>query len=117
VSGLAYADLNHDSGRDPGETGTGRAIWVKLVREPLPQTASQVVPADPVTGAFSFTSVSSSTYSLVLDDNATASDVTPAYPAGWIGTQGAPGVRSGLVVGEIDVANQDFGLWNGSTLD
>jgi uncharacterized repeat protein (TIGR01451 family) len=117
VSGYAYADLNHDLGKDPGENGTGAAIWVKLVREPLPQTASQVVSADPVTGAYSFTTVAANTYSILVDDNATATDVTPAYPAGWVGTQAAPGLRSGVVVGGLDVPNQDFGLWNGSTLD
>jgi uncharacterized repeat protein (TIGR01451 family) len=56
------------------------------------------------------------TYTLVLDDNATTSDVTATYPAGWIGTQASPGVRT-VNVAASDVVNEDFGLWHGSRVD
>jgi uncharacterized repeat protein (TIGR01451 family) len=114
VAGYAYADLDHDAARDVAEAGTGRAIWVKLVKEPLPATATQVTTADPTTGAYAFSAVAAGSYTVVLDDNATASDVTPAYPSGWIGTEASPGTRPGTVVNGTDLANQNFGMWNGS---
>jgi len=114
ITGYAYADLNHDAGRDPGEAGTARSTWVKLVREPLPQAATQVTTADPVTGAYALSFVAAGSYTLVLDDNADPNDVTPAYPSGWIGTEAAPGVRPGTMVNATDLSDQNFGMWNGS---
>jgi uncharacterized repeat protein (TIGR01451 family) len=116
VSGSAYRDLDHDATRDAGEAGTGAAIWIKLVSTGSPGSAWSVVSADPVTGAYTMPFVSAGTYTLVLDDNATATDVTPAYPAGFIGTEAAGGTRI-MVVASVDVPNQNFGLWPGSHVD
>jgi uncharacterized repeat protein (TIGR01451 family) len=116
VGGFAYSDLNHDAGRDPGENGTGAAIWMKLV--PAGGTsARQVVPADPASGAYTFTFVNAAGYDIVLDDNPSAADVTPGYPSGWIGTQNPAGVRPGLTVGATDVSDQNLGLWHGGRID
>jgi uncharacterized repeat protein (TIGR01451 family) len=68
-----------------------------------------------VTGAYAFGFVSPGTYTIVLDDNATVTDVTSTYPAGVIGTEGAGGTRS-AVVAAADVPDQNFGLWLGATV-
>jgi uncharacterized repeat protein (TIGR01451 family) len=117
VSGFAYSDANHDSGRDPGEDGTGAALWVKLVTEPFLAAADQVALVDPVTGAWSFAAVSAGPYSFILDDNGVASDVTPTMPTGWIATQAAPGARPGTLVASTELTNLDFGLYHGSRVD
>jgi len=115
VSGFVYRDADHDATRDAVEAGTGLAAWAKLVSSSAPGAAWAVASADPVTGAYAFPFVSAGSYTVVLDDNATVSDVTPTYPAGTIGTEGAGGVRSAVVAG-ADVPDQNFGLWLGATV-
>jgi uncharacterized repeat protein (TIGR01451 family) len=117
VSGYAYNDANHDAGRDAGEAGTGATLYVKLVTEPFLVSADQVATVDPSTGAWSFSTVSAGPYSFILDDNATATDITPTMPSGWIATQAAPGSRPGTLVGSTDLSNLDFGLYHGSRVD
>jgi uncharacterized repeat protein (TIGR01451 family) len=117
VSGTVYADLDHDAMRDAGEAGAGVATWVKLVPVSAPGSAQQVAAASPVTGAYLFASVPGGDFTLVLDDNASASDVTPSHPPGHIGTEAAPGLRPATVPGIGGLVNQDFGLWPGSRID
>ena len=57
------------------------------------------------------------TYTVLIDDNSNAADVTPATPAGWISTQSAPGSVSGLAVAAADLANVNFGYYHGSSID
>ena len=117
VSGVAYADADHDAGRDPAETGTGVAIWAKLVLASAPAVAQSVVAVTPATGDYAFTLVAPGTYTILLDDNALATDVAAAYPPGWIGTEAPTGVRAGVVVSAADVGGLDFGLWHGGRVD
>lgn len=117
VSGTVYADLDHDAMRDAGEVGAGVATWVKLVAVASPGMAQQVAAASPLTGAYAFASVSGGDYTLVLDDNALAGDVTPSHPPGHIGTEAAPGMRPATVPGIGGLVNQDFGLWPGGRID
>lgn len=114
VTGFAYADADHDGLRDATEAGTGLALFAKLILASSPATAQAVATVNVATGAYAFTFVVPGTYSIVLDNNATAADVTPTIPAGWLVLQAAPGVRTGIAVAAVDVAGQDFGLWNGS---
>jgi uncharacterized repeat protein (TIGR01451 family) len=116
VSGFGYADLDHDLARDAAEAGTGVALYVKLVAASSPANAQSVANVDPGTGAWVLGFVAAGTYTLVLDDNAVVTDVTAAYPAGWIATEAAPGTRV-LNVVATDVADQNFGLWHGSRVD
>lgn len=113
VSGYAYGDFDHDAMRDAAEAGTGASIWIKLVSTSSPATAWAVAAVNPATGVFTLPFVSTGSYSLVLDDNATLSDVTPAYPAGFLGTEASAGTRV-LAVLAVDVPDQNFGLWPGS---
>jgi uncharacterized repeat protein (TIGR01451 family) len=117
VNGFVYADADHDLQRDAGEAGVGVALYAKLIPASTPGSAQQVAAVSSVTGAYSFTFVSSGSYSIALDDNATATDVTPTPPAGWIPTEAAPGLRTGVTVAAADVNDQDLGLYHGSRID
>jgi uncharacterized repeat protein (TIGR01451 family) len=117
VAGFAYADGNHNAARDAGEAGTGASLWAKLVLESAPGSARQVAAVDPATGAYAFTFVNAGVYDVLIDDNASAGDVTPAVPGGWIGTETASGTWTGLAVAGADLANVNFGFYHGARID
>lgn len=117
VAGVVYADADHDALRDAGEAGTGLALFAKLVSAAAPLAAQAVVAVNPGTGAYAFTLVPPGTWSIVMDDNAGAADLTPTAPAGWIVTEAAPGLRTGIAVAAVDVSDQDIGLFNGSRIE
>ena len=116
VAGTVYGDANHNANLDGGEAGTGlTGLFVKLA--PFtggtcqsPATAAAAVGA--ATGAYSLPSVAPGAYCLILDGNSTLSDITPALPSGWIGTQNPSGVIN-LTVGTSPPAPQNFGLYQG----
>ncbi|MFS2037131.1 hypothetical protein ACEN8I_24110, partial [Polaromonas sp. CT11-55] len=120
VAGTVYADPNHNSNLDAGEAGIGgsTALWVKLA--PFsggtctgPATAAASV--NLTTGAYSLANVVQGSYCLILDGNATLSDITASYPTGYVGSQNPSGVIQ-LVVGGAPPSPQNFGLYSGSTL-
>lgn len=116
VSGTVYHDTNHNATREGTEVGCGIALYAKLV--PAGSAAGpalDVVTVDPASGAYSFANVANGSYSIVIDNNATASDVTPTLPAGWLGVEPPNPVRA-VTVTASDVTHQDFGLYNGSRL-
>jgi uncharacterized repeat protein (TIGR01451 family) len=115
LSGTAYVDADHDAQRDAGETGSGLALWAKLVATGG-TAAAQVTPVTAATGAYAFTFVSSGTWTVVLDSSSDPNDVVPGLPAGWLGTE-HPGGTLLAGINTTDVANQDFGLWHGSRVD
>ena len=117
LNGFAYADLNHNLARDAGEAGTGVAMWAKLILQSAPSSARQVAVVNPATGAYAFTFVNAGTYDVIVDDNNSAADVTPAVPAGWIGTETASGRWSGVAVAGADLSNLNFGFYQGSRVD
>lgn len=117
LAGHAYLDANHDLQRDAGEAGAGVPLWAKLVHASAPGTALAAAPADPVSGAYAFGLVATGMYALILDTNATLTDVTPTYPAGHLGTEAAGGVRAGVVIDTAPLSNEDFGLWFGSRVE
>ncbi len=116
LSGFAYADPDHDAQRDAGEVGTGQTLYAKLV---LNGTAlvRQTTTVNTATGAYSFTFVSAGAYDIILDQDPSAADLMPTYPAGWIGTEVSSGVRVGVPVNATDVSALDFGLYRGSRVD
>ncbi len=116
VRGAAYDDRDHNAQQDAGESGTGAALWAKLV--PAGGLgAQQVATVDPATGAYAFTFVNAATYDVVLDDNPDPDDLTAGRPAGWIGTETESGVLAGVIVAATDRSGLDFGLWHGSRVD
>jgi uncharacterized repeat protein (TIGR01451 family) len=115
VTGLAYADADHDGQRDGAEAGTGLALWAKLV--PVSAVAaSQVVAVDPATGSYAFTFVSAGAWSVLLDDSNSPADLSPGVPAGWLRTENASGSLL-TSVNATDVVAGNFGLSNGSRTD
>jgi uncharacterized repeat protein (TIGR01451 family) len=120
IAGTVYADVNHNGNLEAGESGIGGAspLFVKLVPLSGGVCTGPAVAAASVTlssGAYSLASVAAGSYCLVLDGNGTLSDVAPAYPAGWIGTENPTGVIQ-MTVGAAPPAPENFGLYNGSTL-
>lgn len=119
VSGTVYSDPNYNANLDSTETGTGvTSLFVKLTPSSGgmctgPATAAAAV--TPGTGAYSLAGLAQGNYCLVLDDNSAMTDITPAVPAGWIGTQNASGVIQLSVIGAPPSA-RNFGLFKGSTL-
>jgi uncharacterized repeat protein (TIGR01451 family) len=115
LAGTAYEDLDHDAGRDPGETGSGLALWAKLVAAGG-TSATQVAAVAAATGEYAFTFVPAGTWTVVLDDTNDPGDVAPGLPAGWIGSE-HPGGTLLATINATDVAGRDFGLWHGSRVE
>lgn len=114
VTGTVYEDANVNVQQDAAETGTGLVLYVKLVNTSTPAgPASAAALVDPVTGAYTLTPVPNGTYTLVLDDNNTLSDVTPTIPPGWTATEAAIGLRTPVAVTNVPLPNQNFGLYHG----
>ena len=116
VSGAVYEDVNHNASQDGSETGTGLTLYAKLVPATQPAgPALAVVAVTPSSGAFSFPSVAAAGYVVVVNTNAAASDVAPAMPSGWLGTE-APTLSRSFTLGVADVPGQRFGLFHGGRL-
>ena len=116
ITGSVYGDTNHNGHIDPGEAGTGLgSLYVKLA--PFSAGACQApattaVLADATSGAYTVPGVPPGSYCLVLDDNATLTDIAPSDPAGWVGVEAATGIRQ-LNMGSSVVTAQNFGLYKG----
>ncbi|HEX8833987.1 MAG TPA: hypothetical protein VF719_07285, partial [Abditibacteriaceae bacterium] len=79
-------------------------------------TAAQAVAVNSATGAYSFSGVGQGTYTVILDNNNTLTDVTPSIPSGYISTEGSNGQRTGLVVTTSSLTNVNLGLYHGSRI-
>ncbi len=116
ISGVVYADDDHNGNLGNNETGTGLAtLFVKLVPQNS-AVATQAVAVNPTTGGYQILGVATGNYTVVLDDNNTLTDITPAIPAGYIATQAPTGAIDVTVPDNTNVINQNFGLFNGSKL-
>jgi uncharacterized repeat protein (TIGR01451 family) len=115
VSGSVYQDSNHSARQDSGETGTGLALYAKLVATATPTVATAVVSVDPTSGSYSFSSVLPAGYAVVISTDGTAAQVTAVAPAGWVGTE-APSLTRSVTVSTAHVSGQRFGLYHGSKL-
>jgi uncharacterized repeat protein (TIGR01451 family) len=118
VSGFVYSDVNHNSSLDGGENGTGLTLHVKIAPSSggtCNGPATQAVAANPATGAFTFATISSGDYCLILSDNSNLSDIIPTTTVGWIGTETASGIRQ-ITVAAVALANQNFGLFHINTI-
>jgi uncharacterized repeat protein (TIGR01451 family) len=118
VTGTVYNDANHNGALDAGESGTGiSGLYVKLAPDSggtcqSPATGAAAVGA--ASGAYTLPGVPAGNYCLILSGNNTLSDVSPALPAGWIGTQNAAGVIHLTVIASGPPPPQNFGLFSGS---
>ncbi len=104
--------------QDSGESGTGQTVYIKLAASSggvCASTAISATPADPSTGQYTISGVSSGNYCLVISANSTLSITSPLYPAGWTGTEASSGVRT-VAAGGPDINQQDFGLYYGTSI-
>lgn len=109
VSGKVYVDANHNGTLDSGEDWTGgTSVLVNLVKAGV-VVQSVTVPAG--TGAFSFGSVTSGTYSIVVTNTATA--VIASAPSGYAFVNPAAGTLQ-INASNDSISNQNFGLFHGS---
>ncbi len=116
VSGTAYNDANHNIQKDAAESGTGLALFAKLIAAAQPAgPALQAVTVDPATGAFTLPNVPAGNYTIVLNGDSVLANVTRAIPAGWSGTE-FPNQTRTVAVTAIPVTNQNFGLINALVL-
>jgi len=114
IYGTVFNDANHNFTKDQSEAGTGQTVYCKLV----PQgntSATQAAAVNTSTGAYVLSGVASGNYSIVLSTNNTLTSITPSFPTGWIGTEAGSGIRS-ITQSTSDTLNQDFGLYNGSSV-
>jgi uncharacterized repeat protein (TIGR01451 family) len=110
VSGFVYNDANLNSAKDGAELGTGLTLFAKLISTGVVQ---QVVAVNLTTGAYSFGAVLPGSYTVMIDNNNSTTDLTPTLPAGWTGTE-VPTQSRAVVVSLSALANQNFGLNNGA---
>ena len=118
IHGTVYNDANHNFMQDSGESGTGQTVYIKLAASSggvCASTAISATPADPSTGQYTISGVSSGNYCLVISANSTLSITSPLYPAGWTGTEASSGVRT-VAAGGPDINQQDFGLYYGTSI-
>ncbi len=114
VTGTVYQDANLNLQQDASESGTGLTLFVKLINPAAPAgPALLAASVDPATGSYTLNPVAPGTYTIVLDDNNTLSDVTPTIPAGWTVTESSGGRRTPVAVTSVPLPNQNFGLYHG----
>jgi uncharacterized repeat protein (TIGR01451 family) len=115
VSGFVYADANHNIQKEGAETGTGLALYAKII--PIGGgPAIDAVPVNASTGAYQFAAIPVGEYIIIIDDNATLGDTTPVVPAVWLSTEMAGLMRNNVQVSNTELQNLNFGLFNGSIL-
>lgn len=112
VSGTVYLDDNHNSLMDATESGTGLTLYAKRVPA-AGGPAEEAVVVTPASGAYTFTAVANGTYSVVLDDNSTLSDIEPTIPAAYVGTE-APAFTRGFTMNGIILTGVNLGLYHGA---
>ncbi len=118
VSGYVYADANRSGTRDAGENGIGSGLYVKLATYSggaCQAPALQAAAVDATTGAYTMTADQGSTYCLIVDNNATLSDVVPTLPAGYAASETPTGIRT-VALATAAATAQNFGVFTGSSL-
>jgi len=109
VSGKVYVDANHNGSADSGEDWTGGpSVFVNLVKAGV-VVQSITVPAG--AGTFTFSNVSSGTYSIVVTNTAVA--ISAVAPSGYALVNPTTGALQ-ITVSNDSISNQNFGLFHGS---
>ncbi len=115
VSGTIYGDANRNGSLDGDEVGlTTTGFFVKLV----PSAGGAAVAAAAVNssnGTYTLLGVTPGNYNLILDDNSTLTDTTPAVPPGTSGTEAASGIRAAVVPAR-GLIEQNFGRFAGAVI-
>lgn len=109
VNGIVYLDANHNGVLDGGETwSSGTPVFVNLVSG---TTVVQSIAVAAGAGTFSFTSVATGTYNIVVTNSATATNA--AAPSGFAFVTPTTGLLQ-ITASSGAINNQNFGLFNGS---
>jgi uncharacterized repeat protein (TIGR01451 family) len=119
VSGMVYNDANHNGLRDAGENSTNLAgIYAKLFRSSDLTTMLSVTTVVQSSGTYTFPIVPpNDTYTIILSSTNTAT-YDPSIPnTQWVATGPANYTLSGVAVGGAALANQNFGVFNGTRID
>lgn len=123
VEGCVYEDENTNSnlnfGEDYPDFPDGTQLYAKLV-ETIPgggDPVVKVVPVDLADGCFAFIEVSEGSHQMILSDNDDAADLTPAVPAGWVGTEAPDQQRTVFVPQRGNPSRQDFGVFHGARIE
>jgi uncharacterized repeat protein (TIGR01451 family) len=119
IVGTVYSDANHDNEQNGSEAGPGNGFYVKIAGSSngvCTAPASQAVAVTASTGAYAIPNLPQGKYCVILDDNATTSDITPTLPTGWLGTENASGVLQVYVPAGATPLPQVFGIYNGARL-
>jgi fimbrial isopeptide formation D2 family protein/uncharacterized repeat protein (TIGR01451 family) len=119
ISGVVYSDVNHNASFDGGEVGTGLPIYIKLATSTDGICLSPGLQATAVdmstSGAYSFSGVVPGEYCLIVSNNNSLTDLTPAAPSGWIFSGFSSGIRLATVVTRA-ITIQNIGIFHGSKL-
>lgn len=115
VSGQVYGDANHNAALDGAETGTGvTSLYAKIIPN-ASSSALQAVAVNATTGAYQFPAVPPGTFTVIVDNNSTLSDIAPYRPPTYLGTE-APAQTRTVVVSTGNLIGINFGLYNGSVI-
>lgn len=117
ISGKVYYDGNKNAKFDTGEIGTGLTLFAKLLPSSSPGgPALQAISVNPGSGAYTLPNVTPGSYIILIDDNNSLADVIPTLPATWVGTEAPTHIRGGVLVNNVDVVNENFGLVEAITI-
>ncbi|MDP0501888.1 MAG: hypothetical protein Q7P63_17480 [Verrucomicrobiota bacterium JB022] len=117
LSGYVYQDLDGNGTRGSDENGTGLALYAKAISlDGTGTTALAQATVDPVTGSYTLTGLKAGAYRIIVDDNATLSDVTPVAISGYAYTESGNGERLTAIGLGGDLNGINFGLRTGYQL-
>jgi hypothetical protein len=115
LSGTVYGDANHNAALDGAETGTGvTGLYAKIIPNGG-TSALEATPVNAATGAYQFAAVPPGTFSVIVDNNNTLTDLIPYLPPGFVGTE-APTQTRPVVVSTGNIVGIHFGLYAGSLI-
>jgi uncharacterized repeat protein (TIGR01451 family) len=121
ISGMVYSDSGagggtaHNGLRDGTEGSTGQTMYAKLFRTADLLTALQVKTIG-AAGTFTFNNVTSYDDYTIIISNINDTNYNPAPPNNnWVFT-GPANYTLNVSAGGSDLVNQNFGLWNGSSI-
>jgi uncharacterized repeat protein (TIGR01451 family) len=119
VTGMVYNDANHNGILDGGEASPNQAgIFAKLFRSSDLTSMLSVTSVVQSSGTYTFTFVPpNTTYTIILSSTGTAT-YDPSFPnTQWVATSPATYTLGSVAVGGANLANQNFGVFNGTRID
>jgi uncharacterized repeat protein (TIGR01451 family) len=119
VSGRVYGDANHNGILDGAEGSPNLAgIYAKLFKSSDLTSMLSVTAVVQSAGTYTFNLVpTNDTYTIILSSTSTTA-YDPSFPnTQWVATSPANYTLLGVTVGSSNLANQNFGVFNGTRID